>query len=379
VKDLNRKHIYIYRFLRPLVVLYLKLCMDYHFEIARNLPEQYIVLSNHATDYDPLLVGASFPKQMYFVASEHIARWGFLSKVINYLLAPIMRPKGASATAAVMEMLRRIRQGHNVAFFPEGVRTWDGCTSPIARSTAKLVKNAGFGLVTYKLTGGYFASPMWGGAAVRRGPVRGSVVNVYTKEHLSEMSLDQIYEIICRDLQEDAYARQMAEPKRYRSRLGAKHLENLLFICPECGAHDSFRTVGDRVECACGHRVGLNEYGMLDGCRFDTIRDLYAWQKTVVETDVAAGRAYCAANATLSAVQSHQEQKVADGPLSMTPQELRCGSWCMPLSEITDLAMHGQRKVVFTADHTYYELEILPGANALKYMLYYQALQQMVQ
>lgn len=54
-------------------------------ENAEGLPENYIVLSNHVTDYDPLLVGVSFPGQMYFVASEHITRWDIASLNIEDL------------------------------------------------------------------------------------------------------------------------------------------------------------------------------------------------------------------------------------------------------------------------------------------------------
>lgn len=376
MRFLNRKHIILYSILRPLVAVYLKFRFDYRCEKAEDLPEQYIVLSNHATDYDPLLVGISFPRQMYFVASEHIARWGFLSRLIDFLVGPIMRPKGASAAAAVKEMLRRIRQGHNVAMFPEGVRTWDGCTNPISPSTGKLVKTSGIGLVTYKLTGGYFASPMWGGAGVRRGPVHGSVVNVYTKEQLAQMSAQEVYHAIVRDLQEDAYARQMAEPKAYRGRLGAARLENLLFTCPACGAHDSFHTLDDRIHCTCGHWIGYDRFGMLQNCRFQTVKELYAWQKEIVAAAAEAGECYTAPLGTLYTVAGHQTQELAVGSVSLSAQTLSCGNFRMPFDQITDLAMHGQRKLVFTADHTYYELHIAAGANALKFMLLHGAIQE---
>ena len=373
---MNRTHLLFYRLLRPLVILYLKCRLDYRYEKAKNLPEQYIVLSNHATDYDPLLVACSFPKQMYFMASEHIARWGFLSKVIRFLVDPILRCKGASAVTAVMEMLRRIRSGHNVCFFPEGVRTWDGITNPILPATAKLVKTAGCGLVTYKLTGGYFASPMWGGAKVRRGPVRGSVVHIYTAEQIKAMSLQQLQETISADLYEDAYARQLANPKRYRSALGADRLENLLFICPECGAYDSFHTQDDQVRCDCGYCIGYSEYGMLEGCRFTTVKALLNWEKEQVKADVVEGKSYTAACGVLHTVKDHASQELARGQITLSGEYLRCGSFRMDLQKITELAMHGQRHLVFTADGVYYDLAVEEGCNALKFHLYYQAMKE---
>ena len=81
---LNRKHILIYETFRPLLGIYLRLFFDFKCEKVKKRKENYIVLANHATDYDPLMVAYSFRRQMYFVASEHIARWGWLFKLVDF-------------------------------------------------------------------------------------------------------------------------------------------------------------------------------------------------------------------------------------------------------------------------------------------------------
>lgn len=371
---MNKRHILLYKLLRPLVIVYLKCRFDYRYEKARELPKQYMVLANHTTDYDPLLVACSFPQQMYFMGSEHIARWGFVSKLIRFLVDPIMRSKGASAVSVVKELLRRVRSGHNVCFFPEGVRSWNGVSSPIEPATAKLAKSTGCALITYKLTGGYFASPMWGGAKVRRGPVRGQIVHIYTADEVKAMSVQQLCDAINADLYEDAYARQKEDPKPYRSSFGAARLENLLFICPECGAYDSFHTHGDRIQCTCGHSIGYTEYGMLEGCRFDTVKALYAWQVGAVRQDVMEGKTYKAANGCLRTVKDHTSTQLVQGPVCLTARTMTCGDFSVEVDKITELAMHGQRNLVFTADGKYYELKISEGGNALKFHLYYKEL-----
>ena len=120
---LEQKHNFFYKLLLPVVKVFVKVKFGYKWEKAKNLPENYIVLSNHVTDYDPLLVGVSFPKQMYFVASEHITRWGFAYNLLKYIMHPIIRYKGTVATATVIEILRKVRAGGSVAVFAEGVRT----------------------------------------------------------------------------------------------------------------------------------------------------------------------------------------------------------------------------------------------------------------
>lgn len=351
---MNHKHIFFYTLLQPLVILFLKIRFGYRFETVKNVPGNYIVLSNHVTDYDPLFVGASFPKQMYFVASEHIARWKYLYAFLKFVLAPIMRYKGTVAASTVMEVLRKVKKGANVCIFAEGVRIWDGVTSPILPSTAKLIKASGCGLVTYKITGGYFVSPGWSEGNLRKGPVKGAPVQFYTKEQLAGMTLDEIYDIITRDLYEDAYARQLASPQKYTGKHLAEPLQNLLFICPECGSKDSIETAGDTVTCkCCSISFRYNEYGMLENAPFQTVRELSDWQKTQVEADIAAGEIYTAPDAILSTVAEHEETFVSQGTLSISAEALKCGDTEISLKDISDMP--------FTADTPWY----LPQANII--------------
>jgi 1-acyl-sn-glycerol-3-phosphate acyltransferase len=77
------RHKFWYAILRPLVIVFLKIKFGYKFKKVKDLPENYIVLSNHTTDFDPVFVGAGFKKQMYFVASEHITRWNTAYKLLK--------------------------------------------------------------------------------------------------------------------------------------------------------------------------------------------------------------------------------------------------------------------------------------------------------
>lgn len=370
----NLRYIFFWNLLRPLVIVFLWLRFGYRFKTARNLPDNYIVLSNHVTDYDPLFVGASFPRQMFFVASEHIARWPkVLYSLLKFVLAPILRYKGTVAAATVMDILRKTRDGENVCIFAEGARSWDGITGPVLPSTGKLVKNARCGLVTYKLTGGYFLSPNWSEGHLCRGWSRGEVVGVYTKEEIAAMSVKEVNELIVRDLHEDAYARQLAEPKRYTGKNIAERMENMLFICPKCGGVDTFRSEKDRVSCSCGFSFTYDGYGMLRDAGFDTVRELFAWQKGEVEKIASSGGGYTSPAAKLMQVAGHEETLIAEGKLRFDGEKIRVGDWEAPRADISDLAMHGRHSIVFSVGKEYYDLTIPKDSNALKFHLLYDA------
>lgn len=378
---MNRKHRIYWKLIRPIGILFAKMKFGYTYEVAKNLPDNYIVLSNHTTDFDPIFVAASFPKQMYYIASEHITRWKRFYPILKHLFDPIIRQKGTVAAAAVIQALRKVKEGNNVCIFAEGVRSWDGLTAPILPSTGKVVKKAGCGLVTYKLTGGYFVSPNWSLTGnARRGPIHGAPVGVYAAEQIAAMTVEEVNEIICRDLYEDAYATQLADPKPYRGKNLAQGLENLLFICPHCDGRDTFRSQGETVTCQkCGHEMRYDTYGMLTGGDHETVRDLAAWQKTRIDEDVAAGRPYTVAEGTLSSIKKQQETLVAQGSIKMTPDTLRCGDMEIAMKDIVDMAITGRHAIVFMARKVYYEMIPAAGFNSIQFLYYYQSAEKLRQ
>ncbi len=370
---MNRRHRFFWSLLRGPVAVFLRLRLGYTYKKAENLPAQYMVIANHATNYDPLLVGVSF-KQMYFVASEHIARWKVAFKFLKFAFDPIIRRKGTVAASTTLELMRHIKKGHNVSLFAEGVRTWDGVTAPLHPSTAKFIKHAGCGLVTYRISGGYFVSPMWSTGKPRRGPLHGEPVNVYTAEQLGWMSVEDIQEAIDRDLYEDAYARQAVADAAYKGKHLAEGFENLLFICPSCGKYDTFISKDDTARCtACDQPIRYDEKGYLHGIRFKTVKELSDYQKTLVAEDFAENRPYTATSATLTRIVKHQEEAVDEGELTMTADSLTVGNTVFAMADITDMAIHGSRSLVFSVNKAYYELKPSIGNNAWKFLLYYDA------
>lgn len=371
---MKKRHLFFWWLLKPLTTVFVRLKFGYTYDRAGDLPESYIVLSNHVTDYDMLLVAASFKKQMYFVGSEHIARWKLLYIFLRYAFEPILRYKGTLGASTVKDVLKAAREGKSVCLFAEGARCWDGVTRDILPSTGKMIKTARCGLVTYRIEGGYFVSPRWSGKT-RRGRLHGAPVRVYTAEELAGMTVDEINAAIVSDLHEDAYERQLAEPRRYKGRNLAEKLENFLFLCPQCGEVDGLRSRGDEVTCShCGLTFRYTEYGMLEGLDgFSTVRELAAWQEEEVARAAERGAVYTAGGGTLARVAKHEETPVDSGPIRLSADTLTCGGTELPLSDIANMTMHGARAIVFSVPGGYYELIPDEGFNTLKFeMLYWQ-------
>jgi hypothetical protein len=220
---------------------------------------------------------------MYYLASEHIFRWGLLSRLIVFLQSPIARLKATADTHAVRQVLQHLKRGHNVCIFPEGCCTYSGESSPISGAIGKLVRHSGAGLVTFRIEGGYFTDPRWA-LKTRRGPMRGVLVREYSPEELAALSLEEVNEAIARDLYVNAYDLQREHRARYSREAPRGILETALYLCPACGGLKTLRSKDDLFSCSCGLCLRYRPDGFLEDCGggappFETVFDWFGCRR----------------------------------------------------------------------------------------------------
>ena len=352
--------------------------IKFNFKGASNNPAgPYLVLSNHVTDWDPLMIASTFKQQMYFVASEHIFRLGFYSRLISFFFSPIARQKGGSAAGTVKTILRTLKDGYNVCLFPEGNRSWDGKTGEFTESTGKLVRASGVSLVTYRLSGGYFSSPRWAGKSIRRGKMTGKVIGVYTPEQIKAMSLAEINALISSDLAVDAYAEQRENPVRFKGKRIAEHLETFLFACPVCGRRHTLKSENSRFFCqSCGAEAEYTDSGFLNGSfGYDNISDWASWQNSVIDSLCAGSSSepiFCDDSLQLMSVESARRSKnLGTGKLRLFLDRLELpGGLSIPGKNIGGMSVRGDSTLfIGTADGAHYQLTSSGVFNAQKYLL----------
>ena len=290
-----RRHKWVWRIVRPIIGVYIKLAFNYRFEPIKDVEGPMIVVANHNCDLDPVMVGLASP-HMYFVASEHIFRKPAIAWLLEKFLAPIARRKGSVDASTVMEIRSRIKEGHNIAIFPEGNRSLDGRTGLIHPTTGKLIKAFGATLVTYHLEGGFFTTPRWG-FGIRKGKMTGRPVGVYPREELKKMKPEEILELVRRDLYEDPYITQTKERIRFRSKAPARGLETALYLCPSCRGIGTLHSTKREIICTCGYRAAFDEYGYFSvpdakeqKLIFETYTEWYLWQQEEIAKLYAAYR-----------------------------------------------------------------------------------------
>lgn len=94
---------------------------------VENLPKEGGVLlcSNHIHNFDPIVVGISVKRPVYFMAKEELFTVPILGKMVPHLNAfPVKR--GMSDREALRKGLTILKEGKVLGLFPEGTRSKTG-------------------------------------------------------------------------------------------------------------------------------------------------------------------------------------------------------------------------------------------------------------
>ena len=109
-----------------------------------NVPKQggYVVCSNHVSLIDVFTLGASFPRQLRFLAKSELFRVPILSPVIRSLGA-VSVDRGGSDVKAIKRSIEIVKNGELFSVFPQGHRY------PKTNPADTPIKN-GIGMIAYR-------------------------------------------------------------------------------------------------------------------------------------------------------------------------------------------------------------------------------------
>ena len=134
-----------------------------------------VVVANHESFCDILVLLATLPMQVRFLAKRSIFRVPVLGWSIAAAgFVPVDRGDRARGAATVGIALHRLRGGRSLVIFPEETRTREGELLAFKRGAAHLAVKAGLPLLPIGLAGTFRVLPR-GSWEIRPGPVRVSV------------------------------------------------------------------------------------------------------------------------------------------------------------------------------------------------------------
>lgn len=143
----------LYRFVFPIINWLSRLVAHVEVRGTENMPRGGVLLvSNHLTNLDALLIGMCFKREMHFMAKTELFRNPMLAWIIRGLRAfPVRR--GEPDRAALHQAEHLLRSGRVVAIFPEGHRSRNGVVQEGKGGIALLARRASTPILPVAVTG----------------------------------------------------------------------------------------------------------------------------------------------------------------------------------------------------------------------------------
>ncbi|OIQ60702.1 1-acyl-sn-glycerol-3-phosphate acyltransferase [Moorella thermoacetica] len=133
-----------YQFAKFVCYLFLRFICRWEVRGRENIPAggPVVIVANHISYLDPVVVGVAFPRMVRFMAKEELFHIPLFKYIIRGLQAfPVRR--GESDRAALKTALQILRQGQVLGIFPEGTRSPDGRLLPFQAGAAVLALKTG--------------------------------------------------------------------------------------------------------------------------------------------------------------------------------------------------------------------------------------------
>lgn len=117
-----------------------------------------LLLVNHQSFLDPLLVGLPLSRPVSYLARDNLFRVPIIGHILrNTYVMPINRE--AASTASLREAIRRMDGGFYVGIFPEGTRTPDGTVGEFKPGFLALLRRTNVPVIPVGIAGAFEAYP----------------------------------------------------------------------------------------------------------------------------------------------------------------------------------------------------------------------------
>ena len=223
----------------------------------------FVVIANHEAAWDFVnLIGAR-ARPMTFVISKSffssLPIQGFLQK-----MGVIPKQQFQTNAADLKKMKAVVNRGDPLVIYPAGLMCEDGLSTPIPSATYKFLKWMNTDIYVARTRGTYFVMPKWG-KGLRPGRTYMDIYKLFSKEELGTLPVEEVQKKVDEALLYDAYREQEELKVRYWNNRDIRGLENVLYMCPECGAEFSISVRGDNTLCCsqCGFEAVSDKFGFL--------------------------------------------------------------------------------------------------------------------
>jgi 1-acyl-sn-glycerol-3-phosphate acyltransferase len=253
--------------------------------------ETYMLIGNHATQHDPLILGMKIKRYPYPVANSFL----YTSKIIYFLLTKVVhsisKRKGQSDAQTIIKIIRTIKvKKRSVMLFPEGNASYFGKESPVLyETTAKLLKKLEVDVIFAQIRGGYLSHPRWGNYR-KKGHFHVHFQRLIKKEDLKELSIDVIASKLKDAFIFNDYTWNNIHKHQYPLKGSQNGIEHYLYYCPTCKQTQTLKGVDEHITCStCGVVATFDTHMQMKGPYTSIIEwdiDQKTYIKDIIKKDI---------------------------------------------------------------------------------------------
>ena len=350
----------------------------YHITIEKlHNPEKrpFLILMNHQTAFDQFFIGMAVEGPVYYLATEDIFSLGWISRLLDFLVAPIPIKKQTTDLKAIKACVKIAKEGGTIALFPEGNRTFHGKTLYFKSSIVKLIRLIKLPVVIMRVEGGYGVQPRWSDV-VRKGSMKAYPSRIFEPEEYEVLTDEDFFG----QLQNALYVDETdLETCFYHSR-NAEYMERFLYVCPDCGL-TTFRSKGDIVECKkCHQKIRYLPNKKLQGISkpflFKTIGEWYDYQcdyvrKLDLDPYHAKPMYEDYVNIFQVVLYKYKKKLRTNSKIVLYGDRILLDDICLDFDSIHSITVLGKNKLNIYTDSLVYQLKGTKTFNALKYVNIY--------
>ena len=341
-----------------------------------NKGESVLVLSNHQTDIDSLLINLSFNRLLCAVATDNLFKKGFFNWLLHKFGA-IPKKKGSADLNSTLMILKAIRGKRSVVLFPEGNRSYAEFQYYISPDIARFIKSMKPTLVLFNLHGGTGTRPRFMRKR-RLGKFYGSIKLVLKYEEYKDIPDDELYQLIIDNLRViDSESGEL-----YKSPIRGEYLERMFFVCPNCQKTQTLYSKKELITCTnCGFEAEFTEDLHLktnnEAIDFTKLLDWYnyqiRWCKEFTNPDNKP--IFVDQNVTMVTAEPNQKSTlVAKGEMVLYNDVLKIDDLSFELKNIEVSSPVSGIKLLFTFNEKSYEIKGGNRFNPLKYSFMFNKL-----
>lgn len=350
----------------------------YHITIEKiktegNMP--CLILMNHQTAFDQFFVGMAVDAPVYYLATEDIFSLGWISKLLEFLVAPIPIKKQTTDLKAIKNCVKVAKEGGTIALFPEGNRTFHGKTLSFKPSIIKLIRLIKLPVVLLRSEGGYGVQPRWSDV-VRKGAMRVYPSRTISPEEYENLSDEVLFETI----QKELYVDETHSESLFYHKKNAEYMERFLYVCPNCGL-TTYKSKDDIVECQkCHQKIRYLPNKKLQSVSgtfaFKTIGEWYDYQcDYICHLDLQPYWEHPMYQDCVKIFQvvlyKYKKKLKNNATIYLYGNQIVLDDVCLDFDSIHSITVLGKNKLNIYTENQVYQLKGNKSFNALKYVNIY--------